>query len=292
MTTPSENKLDLRRWKTLILVFTAGLISLSVVFLLLGKTISEKLLTELVMPLGVIWLALSLQTAVLIHQKSYRAAFLSALTWILCTVAGNTYVSTWMMRSLEQPYFTTDPLKREPLEAVVLLGGATSEAPNGQIQINQNGDRVVLAARMYHGGLTKRIICTGARIQGLSVLKMDEAQASRRLLIDLGVEPSAIETYGGRNTSEEMSAIAKELGSATEVGIITSAWHLPRTMTLAERTGIRAIPLPSNFNSGSMDQPPTPTPIGKILLRCIPNQSALSTTSRVVREFLGRLVKR
>lgn len=286
----SENQLDPRRWKMLILLLTSGLISLSVAFSLLGKTISEKLLTELVMPLGLIWLALSLLTCVLIHQKSYRVAFLSAFTWMLCTLGGNTYISNWMIHSLEQPYFTMDPLEREPFEAVVLLGGATSEAPNGQIQINQNGDRVVLAARMYHGGLTKRIICTGARIQGLSVLKMDEAQASRRLLIDLGVKPAAIETYGGRNTSEEMSAIAEELGYATEVGIITSAWHLPRAMALAKRSGIRAIPLPSNFNSGPTVR--EPTPIGKMLLRCIPGQSALSTNSRVLREYLGRLVQR
>lgn len=290
MKTPSPQKWDLRPSKMIILGSSLGLISLSVAFLLLGKTVCEKVLTELVMPLGMIWLALLLLTCVLIYQKSYRVAFLSAFALLLCTLGGNTYISNWMIHSLEQPYFTMDPLEREPFEAVVLLGGATSEAPNGQIQINQNGDRIVLAARMYHSGLTRRIICTGARIQGVSVLKMDEAQASRRLLIDLGVKPSAIETYGGRNTSEEMSAIGEELGSATEIGIITSAWHLPRAMALAKRSSIQAIPLPSDFNSGPIDR--QPTPLGKILLRCIPNQSALSTNSRVLREYLGRLVQR
>ncbi|MGB0600041.1 MAG: YdcF family protein [Rubripirellula sp.] len=264
--------------------------SLAICFLLVGKTVLEKILTELIMPFGLIWIGLFFVTTMLLIRKQFKLGIVAGLIWCLCSIAGNNYLAGWGIRSLEERFHSVDPLKAGPFEAVVLLGGSTSKAPNGQLQVNQNGDRVVLAARLYHAGVTQRILCTGTRIQGLSTAELDEAQASRILLMDLGVAESAIQILGGRNTSEEMREIADELVSESEVGIVTSAWHLPRAMALAKSEGIRAVPLPANFNGGR--ERIEPDPLGRVILRWIPDQSALSVNSRVMKEYLARVVGR
>lgn len=271
-------------------VALAGMAAGGVLFLVVGKSVTEKLLTELFMPMGLLWMLLTVLCAVLLVQKNYRVFWLAAIAWVFCLVAGNGFVSNWLISSLETEYYDVEPLKSDPLDTVVLLGGATGEAPNGEVQINENGDRIVLAARMYHLHLAGRIICTGARIEGLSTLRRDEADASRLLLVDLGVPESVIGKYGGRNTFEEMQQISAAVGPDAKVGIITSAWHMPRAMRLAKSAGLNAVPLPADF-SGQRNED-KPLPLGKIIRRCIPNQSALSTNSRVMKEHLARLVGR
>lgn len=276
-----------RPWKRLIVLLVVALLLTTAIGLTAGKSVLEKLLTDLAMPMGLLWLLLGWVCLQLAMRR--EAAFKwAALAWLLCTLAGNGLVADWMLASLEHRYTEVDPLSVQSLDQVVLLGGATSEAPNGQVQINQNGDRVVLAARMYHLGLAGRILCTGARIKGLSDQGTDEGQAARRILIELGVPSDAIEVIGGRNTAEEMRSIKQRVGTQP-VGIITSAWHLDRAMRLAQQQGLQAVPLPSNFNSGS-DQ--TPRPWASVLRDCIPNAAALASNSRVVKEHLARLVGR
>ncbi len=276
-----------RSWKRTGLLLLAALLLMAGIALTAGKGALEKLLTDLAMPMGLLWLTLCGLALQLIRRRD-AAWKVAALAWLICTVAGNGLVADAMLSTLEHRHAGNDPLAGPPLPQVALLGGATSEAPNGQVQVNQNGDRVVLAARMYHLGLADKIICTGARIEGLSDQRADEGDAARRILIELGVPAEAIDVIGGRNTAEEMKAIAKRVGEQP-VGMITSAWHLDRAMRLAEQQGLQAVPLPSNFNSGS-SQPPRPW--ASLLRECIPNASALASNSRVVKEHLARLVGR
>ncbi|QEG38676.1 YdcF family protein [Roseimaritima ulvae] len=276
-----------RSWKPLLLLLVIGLLLMAGIAMTAGRAVVEKLLTDLAMPMGLLWLTLCWLCLQLAADRS--AAFKwAALAWLVCTLAGNGLVADVMLGTLEQRYAEIDPLSGPPLDRVVLLGGATNEAPNGQVQINQNGDRVVLAARMVHLGLASKVLCTGARIKGLSDQGTDEGQAARRILMELGVPTDAIEVIGGRNTSEEMQSI-KQLVGTQPVGIITSAWHLDRAMRLAEQEGLQAVPLPSNFNSGSSQ---TPRPWASVLRDCIPNVSALASNSRITREYLARLVGR
>lgn len=276
-----------RPWKRLVLLLLVALLLATGIWLTAGKSVLEKLLTDLVMPTGLLWLLLGWVCLQLATRRD--AAFKwAALAWLLCTLGGNGLVADWMLASLEQRYTQVDPLSGQPLDQVVLLGGSTSEAPNGQVQINQNGDRVVLAARMYHLGLAGKIICTGERIKGLSSQGTDGGEAGRRILIELGVPADVIEVIGGRNTAEEMQSIKQRIGTQP-VGIITSAWHLDRAMRLADQQGLQAVPLPSDFNSGSRQ---TPRPWASVLRSCIPHASALVSNGRVVKEHLAQLVGR
>lgn len=253
----------------------------------LGRTVVEKLVTDAVMPLGLICFTL-LSLAIDRFMRGQRMAGMQlAILFTLVVLAGNTRVANFVICSLEGRYESTNPLAGSSFAKVVLLGGATAEKMSGDVQVNQNGDRVVMAARMYHRGLVKTICCSGEKTPSVGKFAENEADHSKRLLIDLGVPATAIEVIGGRNTSEEMKLVAK-LSVDEPVGILTSAWHLPRAMRLAEAAGINAQPLPCGFLGDAKND----VPMGAIFRDCVPNDRALSMNTIAAREYLAALVGR
>jgi len=119
---------------------------------------------------------------------------------------------------------------------------------------------------------------------------VDPAETSRDILLKLGVPDSAIEISGGRNTSEEMQELSQRFQtSKSRIGLLTSAWHLPRAVRLANRNGLQPIPLPADFRTGANVEGFT---TGQIVESMIPNGSALAATWSCAKEYLGMLVGR
>lgn len=65
------------------------------------------------------------------------------------------------------------------------------------------GNRLLLAARMFHRGLIKRLVCSGRGIEGLSVEGDGPTQQTEEIWRDLGIPKDRITRIDGRNTSEE-----------------------------------------------------------------------------------------
>ena len=171
-----------------------------------------------------------------------------------------------------------------------MLGGGGGPGAHGRQQGNSSGDRLILAAQLYHQKIAKKFICTGQRIASMNSSGVDPAVASRDILLNLGVPDSAIEMMGGRNTSEEMRELAGRFrDSKARIGLLTSAWHLPRAMRLANRNGLQPIPLPADFRSGPRSNGFT---TGQIVESMLPNGSVLGSNWSLAKEFLGMLLGR
>ena len=255
---------------------------------LLGRRVVEKVLVDLVLPVGSISCLLLLISITFLRMRRFRESGLVAIVLLITIVSGNRYVANHAIGSLEGRYSSIDPLKMEVLDVLVLLGGATRETPSGGFEVNYNGDRIVTSARMFHHGRVKRIYCTGTRTVEVSKATTDEAEQAQSILIDLGVPAEAIVRLKGRNTFEEMESIAEEFGDR-RVGILTSAWHLPRAMRLAESAGVHPVPVPSNFiGRGVVSN----TPVGAIIRDCVPHHDALMINARAMKEYLATIVRR
>lgn len=114
------------------------------------------------------------------------------------------------------------------------------------------------------------------------------AEQARIILIDLGVPEEAVVRLQGRNTFEEMESIAERFGDH-RVGILTSAWHLPRAMRLAESAGVSAVPVPSNFIGRGVVRD---LPAGAVIRDCVPRHEALLINARAMKEYLASIVRR
>ena len=270
---------------SLTLVFV-GAIFLAAVGTVNGQTMVEKMVTELAMPIGIVWLALMVMVYFCLLTKQAWPAFVGFVCWLILTLAGNFFVSNWLVSTLEQPYQTIDVFKMEPLDTLVVLGGGTTSRLTGGSQLTSSGDRVATAARMYHAHQVKNIICTGSDSFPASPVDLNPRDEATEVLIGLGVPAENITQLKGHNTSEEMSSLKSLINSNSglgKVGILTSAWHLSRAIRLAKANGMELVPVPSDF----LTEPNRPSPN-----LIVPNADRIDVTAKTLKELLAGLIGR
>jgi uncharacterized SAM-binding protein YcdF (DUF218 family) len=207
-----------------------------------------KWLPRLLMPAGALWLILSALACWQLSRDERVGRWLAAVS-LLFWASHNNVIATSCVGMLEAGYAWPD--EGVKLDAMLVLGGGTSEAPHG-VQVSSSGDRIVTAARLYHRGVAPRIVVGGRAVGALSSSgrKRELGADARRLLVELGVPDEAVVVHhGGRNTREEVAALSDLVSERgwKRVGLLTSAWHLPRAMRNAERAGLDAIPVPADF---------------------------------------------
>ncbi|MEM7453075.1 MAG: YdcF family protein [Planctomycetota bacterium] len=261
-------------------------IFLAVVGLIGGRTLLEKTLTSLMMPCGMLWFGLLILVYFAFLHRHRGAALIGLACWLLLTVAGNGYISKVLVQNLEAGYLNIDIEELEPMDTVFLLGGGTATRLDGSSQVNHSGDRLVTAARLYHAGVARNIVCTGTQTLRSNEDDLHPYEEAKNLLIDLDVPEHRISLMRGANTKQEMENIKAWLDANPDVeriGIVSSAWHLPRVMRLAHTTGVEAEPVPANFEGGHFHPGP------HIL---IPSAPALDRTRLILKETLARLVGR
>ena len=269
----------------LITVIAIVVVVVGVLCVVVGdRAVVEKALVLLLFPQGLVWL-LSIAVAGYAFAKRTRGLFWCALalstTIYFCS---NGVVARWLIRSLELPYLSLQPLAEEPFDYIVILGGGSNVAPNGVAQLTGSGDRVMLAARMYERGLVDRLITAGEPIKSIDRHGKGPAETAEEILVSLGVPPARIRQIGGINTYEEFSNLASELQPEDRVGLITSAWHMPRALKLATSQGLQLEPLPADFRTNP-DMTPT-------VLDFIPDALAARTFNVAFKEYLAMALGR
>ncbi len=248
------------------------------------RLICQKAATECVMPYMIVLMGLFVVLVAVWRDKRKWVRWVTMGIFLLQITAGNGIVSQYAVLSLERPFQEQRSFELEPFDAIVVLGGGTDEARNGYAESSLAGDRVVVAARMYHAGLVKTIYCTGDRIAKLSHDLMSPAEEAEEILVALGVPGGQIKKVGGMNTTLEMTNLREVVEPGQRVGLITSAWHLARAMRLSKTHGLDFVPIPSDFRA---DNPIDVTPI-----EFIPAAEDCAMISLVWKEYLAGLVGR
>jgi len=171
----------------------------------------------------------------------------------LLLLFSNRAVSTWLIQPIEQTYPAigefSDAELPESLRAcryVIVLGGGNSTSP-GQSAINRlsNSSRSRLAegVRILRKLPAARLVVSGRGEDGFPSHAAVVAEAA----ISLGVDSQRIIRFDSpRDTEEEALAIKALVGDAP-FALVTSAWHLPRAMSLMHGVGLNPIPCPADF---------------------------------------------
>ncbi len=272
-------------WRRILaFVFLCVFVSLAVYYWPTVITM-EKLATHAALPCGLLWLLMVLTLFVSRRKASRKTQFGLLCMLMIFTAMGNFGVSNAVQFSLEIPYADIDPLEQGEFDTVIVLGGGVGPTPTGQSQLEHSGDRVMMAARLYLQGKTKRLVTTGQNIPELSIDSVHLCERTSQIWQDLGIPPEDITQVLGRNTAEEMEELAKLIDEwrSKRVGIITSAWHMERTIRLARSHGLEFVPIPTNFMAHTPDWKS---------VSIIPHHVAVYDFSTAFREYLARLVRR
>jgi len=208
----------------------------------------QKFLGRLIMPSGLLWLVLIATTVFAWRRWSRKQACAWTLVLVAYTLIGNSWLGAAMVGALEAQIPMTHLTDGGKFDAVFVLGGGTKPGPDGRPQLGSVGDRVALAARLYHAGRTPVLVTSGSSIAALG-LAMDISEQTATIWRELGVPDTAIRQIAKpKNTSQELAAYPAliEAEGWKRVGVISSAWHLPRVLRGARRHGLELVPLPAD----------------------------------------------
>ena len=207
----------------------------------------QKLLGLLAMPVGLVWLLLIVATVWCWRRQQRGPAILLTLVTLAYAILGNENTGRALMASLEQRIPPTNPATVAPFDAVLVLGGGTSTDPLGQASCGLAGDRVILAARLWHAGKAKVLVASGTAMGA----GRDLGEDTRALWLGLGIPASAIMTVSTPCfiTTHEINAYQKLINEQgwKRLGLISSAWHLPRALALAERQHLKLVPVGTDW---------------------------------------------
>ncbi len=209
----------------------------------------EKAVGRALLPMGLVWTASWLVVVWRLGAgERVRAALAVAVT---VTVVGSEPLGHVMMRALEKNTLAVDPFDAGTFDAVIVLGGGVESQPHPHFGVGAGGDRVFLGARLWHRQQTPLLIATGSAIESFRDT-LDSTVATPVLWRDVGVAADAIITvHDTRNTREEARECAKLIRQRgfRRVGLVTSAYHMPRALRLFAREGVTVVPLPANSHA-------------------------------------------
>lgn len=172
----------------------------------------------------------------------------------------------------------------EQVRGIIVLGGATLARPStarGVAELNQAGDRLttgLMLAQKYPGA---KIILSGG--DGFLMGETEsEADTMRRFLVNLGVSGDRLVLEGASRNTAENARFTREMPGEGEgaLVLVTSAFHMPRSVGLYRQEGIEVLPWPTDYRSAG-DQ-------GFGIDIANPNQN-LETASVAIREWIGLL---
>jgi uncharacterized SAM-binding protein YcdF (DUF218 family) len=209
----------------------------------------RKFVSYCLMPTGVVWLGLLGLALALRRARQPRFAAAAFALWVAYTLAGNVWLGNAMIGWLQRGYETGGPAAPEPFDAVLVLGGAMDVSDDGLPRFAEGGDRVVHAVRVYRAGRARLLLASGPPVRLADGRLTSYPAATEAIWEQLGIPAGSIlQVVGPKTTTDEVVALKKLVGERgwRRVGLITSAWHMPRAMRLCRRYGVDATPLPAD----------------------------------------------
>jgi uncharacterized SAM-binding protein YcdF (DUF218 family) len=169
-------------------------------------------------------------------------------------VFGLTPVPLWMLMPLETrfPPYQDDGT---PVAGVIVLGGSFETEPTdhyGQMALNDAGERILAIATVAQRFPEARIVYTGGG-SGFVTGRTPEATLVERTAEDMGVAPGRI-VYERRSLNTYENAVFSKEIVQPKPGerwlLVTSAFHMPRSMGVFRQAGWNVVAHPVDFRTG------------------------------------------
>jgi uncharacterized SAM-binding protein YcdF (DUF218 family) len=200
----------------------------------------------------------------------------------LLAICGFSPLGNWLLYPLEQRFPPWDAARGAP-DGIVVLGGpidADLSAAHGVAVVSAAGDRLIAAAALARRYPNARLVYTGGSANLISN-DAKEADYATALFESLGVSKARlVMERRARNTQEnaEFSKVVAAPKSGERWLLVTSAYHMPRSIGLFRKAGFPVEPYPVDWRVG-----------GRAYLMNFHNFSidGLASVDVAVREWMG-----
>ena len=203
------------------------------------------------------WLALWWAIALLVLKRWRKPAVV--MLW-----AG--LVALWLLGFQAIPDALLRPLEnRHPIPAaesinrhvgIIVLGGATNHpdsfVAHGQVPLGEAAERMTVPVGLLQQYPKMELVFSGGEGR-LVTTGVTESELARVFYKEQGVNMAQVKLEdGSRNTRENAQQVAKLLGDRCKSPwlLVTSAWHMRRSMAEFEAVGCNVTPYPVDFRTG------------------------------------------
>lgn len=246
----------------------------------------SKVFWLLVQPISlVLLLTLGAIVLILLHRRRLALVALS-VAGALVGLFAFTSLGYILIQPLENR-FSVPRAMPDTIGAIIMLGGATKARPSTARQtvaLNDAGERLTTTLWLAQRYPMARIVLSGGG--GLMSGETEsEAETARRFFVAMGIEESRLLLEGQSRNTIENAQFTREL-LADESGhalLVTSAFHMPRSVGLFRAQGIDVVPWPTDYRSTGNQ--------GLAFDIADPN-SNFDTASTAIREWVGLVVYR
>jgi uncharacterized SAM-binding protein YcdF (DUF218 family) len=246
----------------------------------------SKVFWLLVQPISLVFLlTLGAIVLVLLHRRRLALAALSIVAALVGLFAF-TSLGYMLIQPLENR-FSVPQAMPDTVRAIVMLGGATKARPSTvrqTVALNDAGERLTTTLWLAERYPMARIVLSGGggRLSGDTE---SEAETARRFFLAMGIEESRLVLEGeSRNTIENAQFTRELLAEETgQVVLVTSAFHMPRSVGLFRAQGVDVVPWPTDYRSTGNQ--------GLAFDVADPN-SNFDTAATAIREWVGLVVYR
>lgn len=247
--------------------------------------IFSKLIGIFLTPLIWIFIGLLISAIFVIRRSKLAVKFLIG-TILLTSFFTNPYIanSAFHYWEKEMKNYTIDTTQKYDF-AVVLSGMVAYGENPKQANFGQSVDRILEATRLYHSGIVSNILITGGNAS-VQYNQPPESEILHHFLIQMAVPDSIIIVERtARNTYENALYTADLLKKMNipnqKVLLITSAYHMYRSMACFNKQNIKVIPAPVDYYA-----PDVKTDIANLL---VPTHTALNQWNILLHEWFGIL---
>lgn len=169
---------------------------------------------------------------------------------------------------------------RDDLEAIVVLGGGwqpDADRPASVRLSDSSALRLMEGVRLWQQNPELTLVVTG---RSRNPDEESIASGYERAARGLGVAADRIVRLDWpMDTGQEARAVAEHLGEGASVVLVTSASHMPRSVTYFERAGLKPLAAPTQFSAGR--------DAIKSFRYWLPAAHHLQKAERAIYEFLG-----
>ncbi|MBD1393450.1 YdcF family protein [Mucilaginibacter glaciei] len=164
--------------------------------------------------------------------------------------------------------------------SVILLGGFVSEGDDGKGIFNQSADRYIQATKLLAGHNTSHLLFTGGN-GDITPSKFREGDFVKADLLKMHFTDTAILIDNQARNTIENALNARKLLTQAKLKppylLVTSAFHMRRSLLIFEKAGLKVAPYPSDFLiKGPLE-----------FADLLPNAGAFGLWSRYIKEMVG-----
>jgi len=153
-----------------------------------------------------------------------------------------------VIRPLEDRFPQQDAAKG-PVTGIVVLGGAIGFA-RGDVVLNGSAARMTKAVELARLHPQAKVVFTGGAANLVSKATFTEADGARRLFEGLGLDPARLVMEDQSRNTWENAVFTRRL-VAPKPGerwlLVTSAWHMPRSMGVFRKAGFAVEAFPVDY---------------------------------------------